>query len=101
MDLRIQDEELRRIASEASFKGELSGNLAAMFRQTLQIVAAVSDESVLSRFKCLKYRTIRGPGSRRRLALTEDADLVIRIQNGKQKPKMIVERIIRSERRKK
>jgi len=101
MDLRIQDEELRRIASETSFTGELSGNLADMFRQTLQIVAAVSDESVLSRFKCLKYRVIRGPGSRRRLALSGDADLEVRIQNGNREPKMIVERIIRSERRKK
>jgi len=93
MDFKIQDAELERLASDRAFAGRFSARVAEMFRQTLQIVAAVEDESVLSHFKCLKYRKIQGGNPRRLLALTDDADLVVRVQDGKARPKMIVERI--------
>lgn len=93
MDIKIPDKELERLACDASYKGGYPERIVAMFRQTLQIVAAVSDESVLAQFKCLCLKKTRPRGVHRTLALTEDADLVVRIQNGKPRPEMIVERI--------
>ena len=101
MDVNIPDEELERLTSDQSFTGGYSEHVVDMFRQTLQIVAAVPDESVLDEFECLRYRKMRGRGSRRRLALTEDTDLVVKIQNGRSKPKVIVERISHNGRKKK
>lgn len=93
MDFQIPDTDLKRLASDRAFEGAYPARVVEMFRQTLQIVAAVDDESVLANFQCLKYRKIRGRGTRRLLALTKDADLVVRVKNGKSKPEMIVERI--------
>lgn len=93
MDFQIPDTALKRLASNSAFVGAYPARVAEMFRQTLQIVAAVDDESVLGNFKCLRYRKVPGRGMRRLLALTKDADLVVRVKNGNSKPEMIVERI--------
>jgi hypothetical protein len=91
MDFQIPDTVLKRLASDSAFVGVYPVRVIEMFRQTLQIVAAVEDESVLANFRCLKYRKVRG--MRRLLALTKDADLVVRVKNGNPKTEMIVERI--------
>ena len=93
MDVSIPNEALKQIASDPRITGGYAEQVVSMFRQTLQIVAAATDESVLAHFKCLRYRKEPGRGLRRKLALTEDADLVVRIHNGRSKPKMIVEKI--------
>jgi hypothetical protein len=93
MDFQIPDTDLRRLASDGGFVGPYPARVAEMYRQTLQIVAAADDESVLANFKCLRYRKFPRRGTRRLLALTKDADLVVRVINGKSKPEMIVERI--------
>lgn len=93
MDFNIPDKELARLACDPNFTGGHSGRLVKMFRQTLQIVAAVPDESSLEAFKCLDYRKFTGRKAIRRLALTEDAYLVVRMKTGSQKPMMIIEEI--------
>lgn len=93
MEFNIPDEELRRLASDASFTGGYSKAIVEMFRQTLQILDAAPNESVLPELKCLKYRKMRGRGSRRRLALTKEADLIVRFQNRKPKSVVVVEEI--------
>jgi hypothetical protein len=93
MEFTIADQRLKRIASDTGFSGDYPQQVASMFRQTLQIVAAAPDESDLAHFKCLGYRTVPGRGSRRRLALTKTADLVVSIRNGRKKSRMIVEQI--------
>jgi len=93
MDFQIPDTDLKRLASDNAFVGAYPARVVEMFRQTLQIVAAVDDESVLANFKCLRYRKVPGRGMRCLLALTKDADLVLRVKNGNSKPEMIVERI--------
>lgn len=100
MDFSLSDETLRRIASDPSFTGGYAGGVADLFRQTLQIVAAVPDESDLREFRCLKYSNLRGRGSRRKIALTEGAYLTVRIENGKPRPEMIVEQIVCNGRKK-
>ena len=98
MDFNIPDKELDRIASDASFTGRYSKAIVAAYRQTLQILDAVPDESVLSEFKCLNYRKVRGPGFRRKLALTEEAELLVRVQGGKSRPTLVIEGICRNRR---
>jgi plasmid maintenance system killer protein len=99
MDITISNDELRRLASDDSYRGEYPAPVVARFRQTLQIIAAAHDESVLTQFKCLAYRKAGGRGTVRRLTLTEDAELIVRYQNGAAKPAMVVDCINRERRK--
>ena len=100
MKFDISSEKLARLASDPSYSGGYSTDVVDMFRQTLQIVAAVPDESAIREFQCLRYSKLRRRGSRRRIALTNGASLVVRIQNGKKDSKVIVERIDQNGRKK-
>lgn len=100
MDFSLPDKNLRRIASDPSFTGGYADGVAELFRQTLQIVAAVPDESDLREFHCLKYANLRGRGLRRTIALTDGAYIAVRIENGKSRPEMIVEQIVCNGRKK-
>lgn len=96
MEFSIPDKVLARLAHDRTFTGGHPGRLVEMYRQTLQIVAAVPDESALAAFQCLAYRKVKGRSSARRLALTSDADLLVQIDGGKEKPSMIIERILQN-----
>ena len=93
MDFNIPNEDLARLASDPSYTGGFARETAELYRQTLQIVAAVPNESALKEFRCLRYTTLRGRGSRRRIALTNNASLIVRIENGAGDPRVVVERI--------
>lgn len=93
MDLDIPDEDLRRLATDETASGSYPPRVAALYRQTLQIVAAAPDEAALAGFRCLNYRKAGGRGARRVLSLTEDAELVVSVRNGRANPTVVVEKI--------
>lgn len=100
MDFSIPNDQLRRLASDPSFSDGYAEDIVEMYRQTLQIIAAVPDESNLSVFHCLRYAKVRGRGSRRTIALTDGASLAVRIENRRPHPEMVVERIVINGRKK-
>lgn len=91
MEISIPDENLRRIASDPSFSGGYGKAIVKIYRQTLQILCAVPDETILAKFSCLDCR--KGRGHRRKLAITEDVDLIVRIQKKTSRSMAIVEEI--------
>jgi len=95
MDFDIPNDDLARLASDPSYRGGFSDDVVDLYRQTLQIVAAVPSESALEAFRCLKYSAVPGQKALRKIALTNVASLIVRIQNGKRDPKLIIERIDR------
>jgi len=93
MDFDIPNDDLARLASDPSYTGGFSGDVVDLYRQTLQIVAAVPSESALEGFMCLKYSAVPGQKTLRKIALSNVASLIVRMQNGRRDPKMIIERI--------
>jgi len=96
MDFNIPDKQLKKMSLDGSYVGQYSSTIADRFRQALQILDAVSEESVLAKIQSLKYKKIPGRGLRRRIALTDEIDLIVSIRNGNSEQSVTIEKIARN-----
>lgn len=84
MDLEIPNDKWRRVALESSFSGGLPKETANRLRRALQIILAAEDEASLERFKCLRYKKMRGRGKRRSISIGKGFEMIVGIKKKSQ-----------------
>ena len=81
MRVRHDDDELAQAESDPAYKGGLDQDLVCAFRDKMQIVRAVANETELYQWKSLHFEKLKGKRSHERsIRLTKKWRLILEIE---------------------
>ena len=81
MEVRFENETLKRLESDATFTAGLDGALVKAFRKRMQLIRAAPDERVFYAMKSLHYEKLKGDRAHQRsMRLNDQWRLILRLE---------------------
>lgn len=81
MEVRFENEALKRLEADATFTAGLEGALVKAFRKRMQLIRAAPDERVFYAMKSLHYEKLKGDRSHQRsMRLNDQWRLILRLE---------------------
>jgi proteic killer suppression protein len=81
MEVRFENETLKRLEADATFTAGLEGALVKAFRKRMQLIRAAPDERVFYAMKSLHYEKLKGDRSHQRsMRLNDQWRLILRLE---------------------
>lgn len=90
MDVRYEDSELERLATDPSFRGKWSQAVVKAFRKRIQAIGAATDERVFYQMKSLHFEKLAGARRHQHSMRLNDQYRLIVEYEGKSPNKTIV-----------
>lgn len=91
MEVRFEDERLKRLEVDAAIDGSYEPGIAKAFRKVINLIRQSPDERDFYQFKSLRFEKLKGKRSHERsMRLNNQRRLILRIEGGHPKTIVIV-----------